>query len=100
MNILIAIKYIAVLLTGLYLAGLLIVWIFEFKKNNLYSRMQKRLKLLEGMRLSTALGYAKAYKIKHDYRREIEPLERVQKFILIQVLFMAKTQNKTGKGWL
>lgn len=100
MNALIIIEYIAVLLVGIYSIGLLLVWAYELRKNALYLKMQKRIKLLEDMHFSAALGYAKTYKIKHDFRREIEPLERVQKFILSQVLFIAKTENKPGKGWL
>lgn len=100
MEFITVIEYLSAALLGFYLLGLLIVWSFEFRKNALYQKMQKRLREIEEMGFSAALGYAKTYKIKHDFRREIESLERMQKFILVQVLFIAKGPNKTGKGWL
>lgn len=100
LDIFTVIEYIAVLLVGIYSVGLLLAWIYEIRKNALYLKMQKSLNILKDMHLSAALEYAKAYKIRHDYRRSVEPLERVQKFLLVQVLFVARSENKTGKGWL
>lgn len=100
MSFITVIEYLAVSLFVLYLLGALVAWLYELRKNALYLKMQKELKSLENMRLSAALGYAKTYKIRHDYFRRIRLLEKAQKFILVQVLFMAKYQNKTGKSWL
>lgn len=94
------IEYLTVVLLTLYLLSALVAWAYEMRKNALYLKMQKQLKCLEAMHLSAALGYAKSYKIRHDYRRQIQPLDKVQKFILENLLFMAKAQNKTEKIWL
>jgi len=90
MHAIIIIEYIVALLIGSYSIGLLVVWIYELKKNALYTEMQKRIKLLESLHLNAALRYAKRYKIMEDYRRSTEMLERVQKFILENVLFIAR----------
>lgn len=97
MDILIAIKYTIAVLMGLYISGLLIVWIFELRKNAIYDDMQRQLRVIEKLRLSAAMEYVKAYKIRHDFRRRIEALESAQKFILSKVLFIAQRAGKLEK---
>ncbi len=99
MDILTAIEYVAVGLVGIYSIGLLLVWLYEIRKNSLYTQMQNKLRLLEDLHLSAALRYAKKYKIKEDYRKEIGGLERVQRFIFENVLFMSKNESLKKKAF-
>lgn len=100
MEVITVIEYLSAILLSLYLIAVLVAWVYEIRKNKLYREMQNDLKFLDRLHLSAALNYAKSYKIRHDYLRKVESLERVQKFVLVQMLFMAKNQSKTGKSWL
>jgi hypothetical protein len=70
----------------IYFAGVVSVWICEFKRNALCKTMHQKVRLLEGSRVSMAVFHAKMYKIEEDCRREMLEIERVQQFILGNVL--------------
>lgn len=95
MNIITTIEYLAVIMIGFYLFGLLMVWIYEFKRNAIYKKMQEQTKGLKEMHLSMAVTHAKTYKIIHDYRRDSSAAERVQQFILENVLLIRKGTLKS-----
>lgn len=90
MNIIATIECFAVVLAALYLIGFAVVWIYDFKRNFVYRRMQEQAKNLENLRLSMAVMHAKKYKIIHDYRKEISTIERVQQNILKNLLLIRK----------
>lgn len=91
------IQYLLAIIIGLYISGLLFVWIFELRKNAVYCDMQRKLRNIEELRLSAAIEYAKVYKVRHDFRRKIQLLEEAQKFVLSKVLFIAQPVGKTEK---
>lgn len=93
MSTITVIECVLVLLVVSYFFGITLVWIYELRKNALYSEMQKRLKLLEGLSLSAALLYAKTFKIREDYKRQFKALESGQRFIYENVLFIARHSN-------
>ncbi|HBI50857.1 MAG: hypothetical protein US57_C0002G0068 [Candidatus Moranbacteria bacterium GW2011_GWC2_37_73] len=95
MNIITTIEYLAAMMVGFYLIGLLMVWIYEFKRNAIYKKMQEKAKNLEQMHLSMAVTHAKAYKIMQDYRRDSSAAERVQQFILENVLLIRRSTLKS-----
>jgi len=90
MNILTTIEYFMAMMIGLYLVGLVVVWAYDLKRNAIYRRMRQHAMELEGLHLSMAVLHAKKYKIMEDYRREVSMVERVQQFILENLLLIRK----------
>lgn len=88
MDIITTIEYLGIVMVGYYLIGLAAVWAYEIKRNALYRQMKEQVKVLECSRFSMALTHAKTYKITEDYRRMASGLERVQQFILKNVLLI------------
>lgn len=95
MFIIVTIECIFALAALIYLIGLTIVWIWEFRKNALYAKRQQNLKMLEFLPKSAAVLHAKAYKIGKDYRNDLQRLEDVQFFILENILMLRKSTLKT-----
>ncbi len=94
MNIIIAIKFLLGLMIVLYVLGLIVVWLYDVKKNNLYRVMQERDRGLMSLNLSMAVLYAKKYKILEDYRRDTFLVEREQHFILENLLLIRRRTLK------
>src|SRR6266704_2614153 len=87
------IEYLALIATGTYAFGVGAVWIYELRKNALYRNMKEQVRVVESFRLSMAVLHAKKYKIDEDYRRNISKLERVQQFILKNVLLIGSVHR-------
>lgn len=82
------IEYVFALTFIVYAAAAIIVWTFEFKKNVLYSELQKQMKILENLCISQALKSIRSYKIREDYRRASEKMENFQKLITANIFFL------------
>lgn len=93
MDIITAIEYFVSAVIMLYLIGLLLVWVYELRKNALYRHMQERIRFLENFRQSMAVLHAKKYKVIEDYRRDISGIERVQQSIQ-NLLFIGKKNHR------
>ncbi|NTW26806.1 MAG: hypothetical protein HGA36_00560 [Candidatus Moranbacteria bacterium] len=88
MDIITTIECLMITAIVLYLLGIGAVWIYEFKKSALYRQMKQELELLERFNLSRAVIHAKSYRINENYRKNSLKLERVQQFILKNVLLI------------
>jgi len=95
MNILTTIEYFVAVMIGLYLIGLIVVWVYDLKRNAIYRRMRQHAMSLESLHLSMAVLHAKQYKIMEDYRRDVGVVERVQQFILENLLLIRKSSLKS-----
>jgi hypothetical protein len=94
MNIIIIIEYLAIIIISLYIIGIIVVWVCDFKMNIVYRKMQKHFVKLGDLNLSMAVLHAKKYKIMADYRRDILMIEKVQKFILENLLLIKRCTLK------
>ena len=94
MKILTTIECLAGLMFILYLLGLVVVWIYDIKRNSLYRIMQEKYKSLDDLHLSMAVMHAKKYKITEDYRRDAFLVEREQHFILENLLLIRRRTLK------
>ncbi len=99
MNLFIFIKYFLALAVIIYISGIISIWIYARRQEFLYRKMQGEMKLLENIGLSGAVMQIKAYRIREDYRRELEMIERVQSFILKICHFFA-SRNEGNEGSL
>ena len=93
MDIITTIEYLLAAMAGLYLIGLVVVWIYELKRNALYRRMKEQVRLLENFQLSMAVTHVKMYRITQDYHKNASNLERVQQFILKNVLLIGSNNR-------
>ena len=89
------IKYIVMIGISMYVSGLLLAWVYEIKRNALYRKMREQVRLLENFPKSSAVIHARTYKIHEDYAQKIAGLERVQQFILENLLLIRKGTLKT-----
>jgi hypothetical protein len=88
MDIITTIEYVGIAMVVVYLLGIATAWVYEIKRNALYRRMKEQVRLLESSRFSMALTHAKTYKITEDYRQMAQGMERVQQFIVKNVLLI------------
>lgn len=93
MDIITTIEYCLLVMIVFYLIGLTVVWVYELKRNALYRSMKEQVRYMESFPLSMALLHAKTYKIMEDYHRNAFYLERVQQFILKNVLLIGSVQH-------
>jgi hypothetical protein len=93
MYTLILIKYILLLLLSVYFSGLLIVWIYEFKAAKAYKVLQRKMRLLETLRISSAVLHAKMFMAEQDYLKIASSIDLKQKFILENVLFVRRRSS-------
>lgn len=94
MNLFLIIIYVVAPLACLYVAGIVSVWLCEMKRNVLYREMQNQFKSIENFRVSMAVLHVKMYKINRDYCRKMDEVERLQQFILKNILFVKKSSLK------
>lgn len=93
MDIITTIEYFLAAMTGLYLLGLVVVWVYELRRNALYRRMREEVRRLESAPSSMAVLTAKTYKVTQDYHRSASRLEMVQQFILKNVLLIGNNHR-------
>ena len=94
MQIFVIIEYILGITFFVYFSGVVSIWICEFRMNILCKKMRQKIHLLERFNMSKAVFYAKMYKISEDHRKDILGIERVQQFILENVLMLRKSSLK------
>lgn len=91
------IKYLFFIGIVFYVTGLLLAWFYETRKNVLYQKMRKQIKLLESFGQKSAVTQIRLYRINQDYDREVLKLERVQQFILENMLLIRRSPLKIKK---
>lgn len=94
MNMLITIEYFVGLMLVLYLIGMIVVLVYDFKKNSLYKSMQESVRNMGSLHLSMAVIHARTYMIMENYRRDVFAIERVQQFILENMFFVRRSTLK------
>lgn len=77
-----------------YFCGIFSVWACQIKMNILCKKMRQKINLLGNSNISMAVFYVKKYKIVEDYRRSIAEIERIQKFILKNILMIRRSPLK------
>lgn len=95
MNILTTIEYLVGLMAVLYLIGMIVVLIYDFKKNSLYRNMRESIRDMEGLQLSMAVMHARTYMVMENYRRDLSMVEKVQQFILENMFFVRRRTLKS-----
>ena len=88
------IQYLLGSIIFIYFCGVFSVWICEFKISMLCRKMIKKIDLLKSLHLSRAVFYAKKYKITEDCRRNMMAIEKLQQFILKNILMLERSSLK------
>lgn len=70
------------ILAALYLAGLLVVVIYEFRMEMIYRAKNEALQHIQNLPKSMAVIHAKTFKIEQDYKQKTKILNKRQKQIL------------------
>jgi hypothetical protein len=97
MDMIKTIEYIVATLIVIYVCGISVVWIYEIREFKLYREAQRHMHMLEMCGLSMAVLHAKEFKIRQDYRRDSELLDRKRRFILENLLMIRRSSLKMEK---
>lgn len=94
MDIFSVIECVIIVASVFYVSNLIVVWAYELRRNSSYRQMQEQVRQLESFRLSAAVLHAKTYRVLENYRKDVLNIERVQQFILGNLLFINKKSQR------
>lgn len=89
------IKILMAMIALLYLAGLTLVLICEWRKTSIYKQAKIQLEVVENLKMSRAVLHVKSFKIRQDYLRKMAEIDRRQRFILERLLLIKRSTLKT-----